>query len=165
MELHNQTPLFPETTESISLLVNEWETILKGLDNEVISTRRNKQNRTIKQIVGHMIDSASNNTHRIIHLQYQESPLIYPDYANFGNNDRWIAIQNYQSENWDDLVQLWKYSQIHIIHVIRNVNPEKLANEWISAKGDRVSLESMITDYPRHLKLHLDEIDELIDKG
>ncbi len=164
MGSHNRTPQFPEITESISLLVNEWETILKGLNNEVISNRRNKQNRTIKQITGHMIDSASNNTHRIIHLQYQESPLIYPDYANFGNNDKWITIQNYQSENWNDLIQLWKYSQKHIIHVIRNVNPDKLANEWISATGNRVSLESMITDYLRHLKLHLDEIDELINK-
>ena len=109
-----------------------------------------------------MIDSVSNNMHRIIHLQYQPSPLIFPCYASFGNNDRWIAIQDYQTENWNDLIQLWKYSNKHIVHVIRRVNPDKLDNEWIAASGDRVSLKSMIIDYLRHFKLHLSEISELI---
>ena len=144
-------------------LVSEWELRLLSLPEEVIGNRRNIQNRTIKQIVGHMVDSASNNTHRIIHLQYNMSPLIYPDYANLGNNDRWIAIQNYQNENWENLVQLWKYSNLHIAHVIDNVNPEKLNNEWISALQQRVSLKAMILDYLSHFKLHLNEIEDLIN--
>lgn len=144
-------------------LVSEWELRLLSLPEEVIGNRRNIQNRTIKQIVGHMVDSASNNTHRIIHLQYNMSPLIYPDYANLGNNDRWIAIQNYQNENWENLVQLWKYSNLHIAHVIDNVNPEKQNNEWISALQQQVSLKAMILDYLSHFKLHLNEIEDLIN--
>lgn len=155
---------FEPITLGLIALIDEWEPKLAGLSDEVVSERRNAQNRTIKQIVGHMIDSASNNTHRIIHLQYQPSPLIFPDYANLGNNDRWIAIQNYQEETWNDLIQLWKYSNIHIAHVIRNVNVDKLDNEWISALNKNVSLKAMITDYLRHFTLHLSEIDELINK-
>ena len=112
-----------------------------------------------------MVDSASNNTHRIVHLQYQPSPLIFPCYATHGNNDRWIAIQNYQDEDWNDLVQLWKYSNVHICHVIGNINPEKLNNVWISGHNEEISLEAMVVDFPRHFKLHLNEIDELIDRG
>ncbi len=134
------------------------------LPEDMITKRLNSQNRTIKQIVGHMVDSASNNTHRIIHLQYQTSPLIFPDYANLGNNDRWIALQNYQDENWEDLVQLWKYSNIHIVHVINNVNIEKLDNEWIDALNTAVSLKTMIIDYLPHLRLHLGEIEDLINR-
>jgi hypothetical protein len=155
---------FEPISQGLLTLVDEWEPKLMKLSNEVISERRNSQNRTIKQIVGHMIDSASNNTHRIVHLQYQPSPLIYPDYANLGNNDRWIAIQNYQEEKWHDLIQLWKYSNVHIAHVIRNVNVDKLDHEWITALGEKVSLKAMIQDYPRHFKLHLNEIEELINK-
>lgn len=154
---------FELNNKELLRLVNEWELRLLSLPEEVIGNRRNIQNRTIKQIVGHMVDSASNNTHRIIHLQYNMSPLIYPDYANLGNNDRWIAIQNYQNENWENLVQLWKYSNLHIAHVIDNVNPEKLNNEWISALQQRVSLEVMILDYLSHFKLHLNEIEDLIN--
>jgi len=97
---------FIPIADGILALIDEWEPKLSGLPNDVITERKNSQNRTIKQILGHMVDSASNNTHRIIHLQYQPCPLIYPDYANLGNNDRWIAIQNYQAENWNDLIQL-----------------------------------------------------------
>lgn len=153
---------FELNNKELLRLVNEWELRLLSLPEEVIGNRRNIQNRTIKQIVGHMVDSASNNTHRIIHLQYNASPLIYPDYANLGNNDRWIAIQNYQNENWENLVQLWKYSNLHIAHVIDNVNPEKLNNEWISALHQQVSLKAMILDYLSHFKLHLNEIEDLI---
>lgn len=152
---------FEKHNLEILQLIEVWEPQLKALSDEIISTRKNNQNRTIKQILGHMVDSASNNTHRIIHLQYQDTPLIFPDYANLGNNDRWIAIQSYQTENWNELIQLWKYTNIHIVHVIRHVNPEKLANEWISALGDKVSLKDIIVDYLRHLKLHLKEIEEL----
>lgn len=77
-----------------------------------------------------MIDSASNNTHRIVHLQYRESPFRFPNYASNGNNDRWIAIQNYQDEDWNTMINIWKYLNIHIVHVIKNVDVSKLNNQW-----------------------------------
>lgn len=155
---------FESIIQELLNLIKEWEPKLFALPEEVITERRNSQNRTIKQIVGHMVDSASNNTHRIIHLQYQKSPLVFPDYANLGYNDRWIAIQNYQDEQWNNLIQLWKYTNIHITHVIRNINTEKLENVWISALNQEISLKAMVVDFPRHFKLHLNEIDELINK-
>jgi len=155
---------FENNNEEIIRLVNEWEAILWVLTEETITQRRNSQSRNIKQILGHMVDSASNNTHRIIHLQYQPNPLIFPDYANLGNNDRWIAIQNYQTEDWGNLIQLWKYTNLHFVHVVRNVNREKLDNEWITALGEKVSLKNMISDYLRHFQLHLNEITELMEK-
>jgi len=151
-------------SNEIISLVNDWEPVLISLPEDIISQRRNSQDRTIKQIVGHIIDSSSNNTHRIVHLQYQTPPLIFPNYATFGNNDRWIAIQDYQNEDWMTLVQLWKYSLIHISHVIKNVRADKMNNEWISLPGEKVTLKMMIVDFPRHLKLHLSEIEELINK-
>jgi hypothetical protein len=151
-------------SKEIITLVNEWEAILTELPDDTILLRKNSQNRTIKQIVGHMVDSASNNTHRIVHLQYQHTPLSFPNYATLGNNDRWIAIQDYQNEDWMSLIQLWKYSLLHIIHLIKNINTEKMSNEWISGPGEKVTLEEMVTDFPRHLRLHLSEINELIQK-
>ena len=145
-------------------LIAIWEPKLLALDEKEIVEHRNCQNRNIKQIVGHLVDSASNNTHRIVHSQYQPSPFEFPNYASFGNNDRWIAIQDYQTENWMHLVQLWKYANLHIVHVINHVDEEKLDSQWISAKGETISLKTMINDYLRHFKLHLGEIDELISK-
>jgi len=153
---------FEPITQGVLNLIQEWEPRLLVLSQDIITERRNTQNRTIKQIVGHMIDSASNNTHRIIHLQYQESPLRFPNYATNGNNDKWIAIQNYQNEDWKSMINLWKYSNWHIVHVIKNVDSSKLDNQWYYSEERLISLKAGIIDYLRHFKLHLDEIDELI---
>ena len=155
--------LLEQISCDIVKLVDELEDILNSANKDVASTKQNSQNRTVKQIVGHLVDSASNNTHRVIHLQYQPSPLVFPDYANLGVNDKWIAIQDYYNYNWDDLIQLMKYTNIHIANVIKNIETSKLQNKWISALEEQYTLEEMIVDYPLHFKLHLDEIKELLE--
>lgn len=67
------------------------------------------------------------------------------------------------SNNPLNLVQLWKYSNTHIIHVINNLNIDKLNNVWITALNTTVSLKAMIIDYLCHFKLLLSEIDDLIN--
>ena len=154
---------FENSCQEMLQLIEAWETRLLALSEEIISNRRNTQNRSIMQILGHLVDSASNNTHRIIHLQYRENPMTFPNYATMGNNDRWIAIQDYQHENWDNLVQLWKYANLHFIHIVRNVDQTKLDNRWISGEGELISLRENIEGYLPHLELHLREIEKLIN--
>ena len=156
---------FREISASIEKLLEEWEPVLLSLPPDVITERRNSQHRTIKQIIGHMCDSASNNTHRVIHLQYQESPFNFPNYASHGNNDRWIAIQNYQKEDWFNLLQLWKYSNLHYAHIINHIDTSKLTNTWDAGDEKMISLQEGITDYLRHFELHLGEITELMHKS
>lgn len=154
---------FEPFTTGIKDQIRVWEPKLAGLSQDVLNNRRNSQNRTIKQILGHLIDSTSNNIHRCVHLQNQRSPLIFPNYASLGNNDRWIAIQDYQNEDWNNMIQHWKYSLLHLCHIVNNIDDSKLKNEWIAGPDQNISLELMIDDFfPRHFNLHLDEIDELI---
>lgn len=155
---------FVDICDDLDQLIRDWEIKLSALPQRTISLRRNSQNRSIRQIVGHMVDSASNNTHRIIHMHYQESPVKYPDYANLGNNEQWIAIQNYQEEDWKELVKLWTAANRHLVHVIRQVDESRLNIHWISALNEKVTLRAMIHDYRRHFKLHLDEITALINQ-
>ena len=142
--------------------IAHWETILSNLSEEQVCIPRNNQHRNIKQILGHMVDSATNNTHRVVHLQYQPSPFEFPNYATEGNNDRWIAIQDYEHENWKELVQLWKSVNLHFVLVISVVQQDKLQQKWNAAPGVPVSLEEMVVDYLRHFNLHLDEIGALM---
>lgn len=153
---------FEVNNQEILQLLELWTSKFQALQLSTIRDIRNSQNRNIKQIVGHMVDSASNNTHRIIHLQYQESPLDFPNYATHGNNDRWIAIQNYENENWENLVELWKYAHIHFVHVVRNIDKNKLNNLWNAGDNNQVSLNEMVLDFLRHFKLHINEIEEIL---
>jgi hypothetical protein len=152
----------PGISEEITDLIKIWEPKLKSLPVETITQRRNSQNRTIKQILGHLIDSTSNNIHRIVHLQNLPSPLIFPNYASMGNNDRWISIQNYQGEDWMNMIQYLKYSLYHYCYIIQNINDEKLNNQWIAGPGKMLSLQELVTEFLKHFKLHLSEIEELI---
>lgn len=153
---------FESICQTILQYVEVWEPRLLALSEEIISNRKNSQDRSIRQILGHLFDSASNNTHRIVHLQYRENPMSFPNYATEGNNDRWIAIQDYQHEDWINLIHLWKYANLHLIHVIRNVDQAKLGNQWISGESKLIKLYEMIEYYPKHFELHLKEMEELI---
>jgi hypothetical protein len=158
------TTEFLQICDELSKLISAWEIRLAALPESIITNRKNSQNRSIREIVGHMVDSAGNNTHRIIHMHYQKSPVQYPDYANLGNNDRWITIQNYQEKNWKELLALWSAVNRHVVHLIGQVDQDKLDQYWISALKEKVTLREMITDYPRHFKLHLNEISALINQ-
>ena len=153
---------FLHVTEGILKLITDWTPRLMSIDEEILTAPKNSQGRSVRQILGHLVDSASNNTHRIVHLQYQSNPLIFPNYATHGNNDRWIAIQDYQHEDWNNLVGLWKYSNLHFAYIIGNIDPGKLTRQWDSGDDRLISLEEMVISYLPHLELHLREIEELI---
>lgn len=149
-------------TDEILSLVTEWKPKLLSLPEEVITQRRNHQNRTIKQLLGHLIDSASNNHQRMIRLQYNDN-LTFPDYTQ--DNDRWIAIQDYQHADWRNLVLLWESFNLHLIHLIRSMDKSTLQNTWTDFEGNKVTLGDMIKGYPWHLNLHINDIKELIGKA
>lgn len=152
---------FSNVTDGILQYIDAWEQKLIELPVETITQKRNKQNRTIKQILGHLIDSASNNHQRMIRLQYNEK-LTFPDYQK--GNDLWIALQDYQNADWNVTIQLWKYYNLHMIQVIKSVDQSKLQNSWQNFEDTTVTLQQMIEGYLEHIDLHLNEIQKLIDK-
>lgn len=164
---------FQTVIDDILAIIEHEEPILRALPEEVITTRRNQQNRSIKMLIGHLIDSASNNHQRMVRLQYaprcghsmpntEMGMLVFPDYTQ--DNDLWIELQDYQHADWQQLLSLWKFYNLHMIQVIRSVDASKLDNYWIDYEGCRVTLRDMITGYTGHLHLHLGQIHELMGK-
>ena len=68
---------FIHITAGIAQVIEAEEKLLSRLPVEVITQRRNRQNRTIKQILGHLIDSASNNHQRNIAKTCFSSLIIH----------------------------------------------------------------------------------------
>lgn len=153
--------LFLHVIEGIQEVVNREEVFLNSLNQETITLKFNRQNRSIKQILGHLVDSASNNHQRIVRLQYNEN-LVFPDYRQ--DNDLWIALQDYQHTDWGNLIQLWKFYNLHIIQIIKSVNPTKLDNYWCDFETTKVTLKDMIDGYLSHLHLHINEIHDLCER-
>lgn len=151
---------FSSVTNGIQKYIDTWEPKLTDLPIDIITYKRNKQNRTIKQILGHLIDSAANNHQRMIRLQYNEK-LDFPDYQQ--DNDLWISLQDYQNADWNTTIKMWKYYNLHMIQVIKSVDQTKLDNSWQNFEDNMVTLRQMIEGYLGHIELHLNEIQELID--
>lgn len=153
--------IYTDLRKEIVMLIDKWGPNLSNLPLEVISDRRNNQNRTIRQILGHLVDSAVNNHHRIVRLQYTDN-LEFPDYRQ--DNDRWISIQNYQEEDWEQIVSFWRLYNIHMAHIIKYVDKDCLHHTWHDFEGTQETLATIIEGYLWHLNLHLKEIDDLMNE-
>jgi len=105
---------------------------------------------SLKQLVGHLIDSASNNHQRFVRLQ-QADLEAFPGYE----QEEWILIQKYNDYEWKGLVELWSAYNRLLLHVIRSIDPGKLGKVWKRPDG-AFSLEWLIEDYYRHLGWHAD---------
>jgi DinB superfamily len=108
-----------------------------------------------KEILGHLIDSATNNHQRFVRMQL-ENNLRLPAYE----QDQWVSVQHYNTLSWNELVRFWEAYNLHLLHVLRHVSPDKLSNTAIIGNLDEMTLEFIIEDYVGHLKHHLEEIIE-----
>ena len=115
----------------------------------------------MKEIIGHLIDSASNNHQRFVRLQLADR-LNFPDYGD--ENVNWVKIQNYQEKKWEELLGLWRYFNHHLAHTVRSVDPSCLSNVWEIDAKTSASLFELMTDYLRHLELHLNQVTETLDE-
>jgi hypothetical protein len=106
-----------------------------------------------KEILGHLIDSASNNHQRFARAE-AGAALILPGYA----QDRWVAFQGYSESPWTDLIDLWSAYNRHLAHLLERI-PESLRElPYEIGGGAAVSLSVVALDYIGHLQHHLGQI-------
>lgn len=117
-----------------------------------------------KEILGHLIDSASNNHQRFVRAQFNDN-LVFPGY----DQNEWVNRQDYQDENWSVLVELWKSFNFHIAHLVKRIPEEILTQKrtkhnldtiaWKEISADKpATLKYFIEDYYGHLRHHVNQI-------
>ena len=106
-----------------------------------------------KQVIGHLIDSASNNHQRFVRASLQ-SALEFPAYDQDGN----VGVQAMQEADWAQLVTLWAAYNRYLAHVIAHLPLEKLETHCRIGSGEPVTLRFLATDYLRHLLHHLNQL-------
>lgn len=106
-----------------------------------------------RQVVGHLIDSASNNHQRFVRALLADA-LRFPGYDTDGN----VRVQAVQEADWVLLVSLWASYNRYLAHVIGQLPENKL--ETVCRIGDRepVTLRFLAIDYVDHLVHHLGQI-------
>lgn len=152
--------MWKRSATEIETIVAEACQELKSLETEIIEFRPRPGEWSVKEVVGHLVDSASNNHQRFVRLQVADG-LFFPDYSR--DNETWVSIQNYQEAAWDDLLSLWRYFNFHLAHLIRTVDEECLEHIWVVDEDTSIMFGELMIDYLRHLKDHMQQIRSLID--
>jgi DinB superfamily len=117
-----------------------------------------------REVIGHLIDSASNNHQRFVRAKSQND-LVLVGY----DQDAWVALQKYQEEPWVELVTLWRAFNVHLAHVMTAIpgsvrdRPHGRHNlheiNWRPVPADRpATLDNLMEDDVAHLKHHLRQI-------
>lgn len=105
-----------------------------------------------KEILGHLIDSATNNHQRFIRVQFEEIPVIRYD------QDKWNIYNHYNASESAGLVAFWALYNKHLAALARRIPPENLKRQCQAGGNEPVTLEFLIRDYVVHLEHHLKQI-------
>jgi hypothetical protein len=128
--------------------VGELATVLRAAPPELTATQLAADKWSLREIVGHLVDSASNNHQRFVRLQ--DAPrLQFPGYQ----AERWVQLQRPNLLPWATLVGLWESYNELLLHLAAGARPDCLGNVWETPEGPR-TLEFLIADYYRHLRDH-----------
>ena len=139
------------------------ENLLNALEETVSRLRTVKPERaaarpspdvwSAQEVLGHLLDSATNNHQRFIRAQ-QEDSLKFPGYA----QDFWMNSQNYSESDWDELLELWYLYNRHLARVIRRIPADRLDTTCTIGNSKPVTLRFLVEDYLPHMQHHLEQI-------
>ena len=106
-----------------------------------------------KQVIGHLIDSASNNHQRFVRAALQGS-LEFPRY----DQDGFVRIQAIESVPWPHLIALWANYNRFLAHVIEHLPATRLDAMCRIGGNEPVTLRFLAKDYVAHILHHLRQI-------
>lgn len=135
--------------KNYSEMVEQFHRKLGEVPGELTGIRPAEDSWSLKEIIGHLIDSTSNNHQRFVRLQFGDL-LDFPPYE----GESWLRVQNYRSMDWKELVTLWySYNRI-LLKIIENIDDSTLENVWVK-NGDALPLNFIVNDFYRHLQWHI----------
>ena len=105
-----------------------------------------------KQIIGHLIDSATNNHHRFVRSQFHDKPTVLYE------QELWNHHSYYQSMRQEHMISFWEKYNRHIVELTQRIPAELLSRECMMSDGNAYPIRWVFEDYVRHLEHHLRQV-------
>jgi len=140
--------MYFDTTDYETLIQSFYRTMKRNA--KFAGVRLSGDKWTLAEMVGHLIDSASNNHQRFIRLQL-EKKVFFPAY----DAEEWKRVSQVSAFDFPDLAALWKQYNLFLLHVIRMIDEKSASNCW-QIGTERKTLEFLVKDYFVHLQWHLE---------
>lgn len=141
-----------EAIKRLKYLCNVIPPLLKPIEDDIFSAKPLPNKWSKKEILGHLIDSATNNHQRFIRGQFEDSPII--TYA----QDQWNIYNHYQMMDKTAIIAFWTAYNKQLIEIIRLIPEENLQKTCTTNDGSTITIEYLINDYIAHLEHHLKQI-------
>ena len=108
---------------------------------------------TRKQIVGHLLDSATNNRQRFVRAS-AEGQHSGPQYG----QDAWVAAHGYAEQPWGTLLGWWEAEHEILMSIVDRIPEEQVDTQYAVGEDAPVTLRFLIEDYVEHQRWHLKQI-------
>ena len=108
---------------------------------------------TRKQIVGHLLDSATNNRQRYVRAS-TDGVYAGPRYQ----QDAWVAAHGYAEQTWETLLEWWQVEHAILIAIVDRIPEERLETACVMADEASVTLRFLIEDYVVHQLWHMKQL-------
>jgi DinB superfamily len=145
--------IFALLATDLGRTVAEARVLLVKFDNADTSKRPSPAKWSRKEILGHLMDSASNNHQRFVRAVIQGS-LDFPGY----DQEKLVELQHFREMDWGFLVDLWTAYNRFLAHVLTCL-PAAAANISCTIGNNKPATLGWIAgDYVEHLKHHLNQI-------
>ena len=142
-----------DVARQIRSLILSVEPKLSRMNHDEMAFKPGPNEWSRKEILGHLIDSATNNHHRFVRAVNNVADQ-FPTY----NQDEWVRIQHYNEMPWSFLVTLWSAYNSHLSHVIECIPVGAESSPCNIGKKEPVTLKFVVQDYLRHLQHHIKDI-------
>ena len=150
--------------DRLKRVIDEAQPNLTSVGEESAAYKSHPDKWSKKEILGHLIDSASNNHQRFVRANFQDN-LVFNGYV----QDGWVELQQYQNADWQRLIDLWYQYNWHLSILIGQIPDEVMNKQHLDHNLDQIaykkvskeqatSLSYFIKDYIDHLEHHLRQI-------
>jgi DinB superfamily len=145
--------MIEQAIRRLNLIIDKVPSLLAQIGEEKMSMKPSPAKWSKKEIIGHLIDSATNNHHRFVRGQFEKNPEIFYD------QNKWNTFGFYQEIDSNQIINFWKIYNIQLLEIIKRIPSDHLNNQ-IRIGGDLLTLEYSIVDYVDHMEHHLRQIVE-----
>lgn len=125
--------------------------LLTAFDEQTFSAKLQPEKWSKKEIIGHLIDSATNNHQRFVRVQFEDTPAIAYD------QNKWNEFGFYQQINGQQIILFWTIYNKQLIELTRRIPIENLQRGCM-VNGKLLTLDFLINDYVEHMEHHLRQV-------
>lgn len=126
--------------------------LLLNLDETELTYKAPPNKWSKKEILGHLIDSATNNHQRFVRAQFEDTPTITY------NQDNWNTYSYYNKLESTQLIQLWTTYNKHLGELMSHIPIHLLLNQCDTGLKENKTIAWLFEDYVSHLEYHLKQI-------